>query len=80
METLRVLVKNGAEPLLYTKKGYNVLHLAAYHGNLDCLDYLINVLQISPNLLSKNQLKSSCLHLACQQGHAKIVEFLFWQS
>ena len=62
---------------LYTKiklEDYNLLLIAAQHGQIDMLDYLINVHKMNPN--SKDNQGKNALLIAKRYGETKMVDHL----
>lgn len=73
LDTIRLLLKAGADPNILNKKGVGVLNDAAYYGRTDIVKELIDV---NADLNIKNLLGVTPLDLAAGQGHKEIVELL----
>ncbi|KAM4736801.1 LOW QUALITY PROTEIN: serine/threonine-protein phosphatase 6 regulatory ankyrin repeat subunit C [Anableps anableps] len=65
---LEHLLDNGADPSMVNSKGYSAVHYAAYHGNKQNLELL---LEMSFNALGdiESSIPVSPLHLAADRGH-----------
>ena len=51
-------------------KGMNLLHVAAYYGDVHNVKYLIKAKKYNPNLIMED--KNTALHLAASNGFAEI--------
>jgi ankyrin repeat protein len=56
-----------------TGDGSTALHLAAFHGYVDCCDYLVSELAL---LNITDVAQRTPLHIAAQSGHLEVVECL----
>uniref|UniRef100_A0A8C3G7T6 Ankyrin repeat domain 52a n=1 Tax=Cyclopterus lumpus TaxID=8103 RepID=A0A8C3G7T6_CYCLU len=72
---LEHLLDNGADPSMVNSKGYSAVHYAAYHGNKQNLELL---LEMSFNALGdiESSIPVSPLHLAADKGHWQALRVL----
>uniref|UniRef100_A0A7N6A5M1 Ankyrin repeat domain 52 n=1 Tax=Anabas testudineus TaxID=64144 RepID=A0A7N6A5M1_ANATE len=72
---LEHLLDNGADPSMVNSKGYSAVHYAAYHGNKQNLELL---LEMSFNALGdiESSIPVSPLHLAADKGHRQALHVL----
>ncbi|TNN57224.1 Serine/threonine-protein phosphatase 6 regulatory ankyrin repeat subunit C [Liparis tanakae] len=72
---LEHLLDNGADPSMVNTKGYSAVHYAAYHGNKQNLELL---LEMSFNALGdiESSIPVSPLHLAADKGHWQALRVL----
>lgn len=54
----------------------NSLHLAAFHGHLHIVKYLVSESGMDPNISDLDYPRATALLIACQQHHRDIVKFL----
>jgi len=74
VETLKVLIKRGADPSLKSSNGSTALHFAARRGNDQITELLLGHAKVDVN--AKDLSLMSPLHLACISGNADIVKML----
>ena len=74
METLKVLIKRGADPSLKSSNGSTALHFAARRGNDQITELLLGHAKVDVN--AKDLSLMSPLHLACISGNADMVKML----
>uniref|UniRef100_A0A674PEG4 Ankyrin repeat domain 52a n=1 Tax=Takifugu rubripes TaxID=31033 RepID=A0A674PEG4_TAKRU len=74
-DCLEHLLDNGADPSMVNSKGYSAVHYAAYHGNKQNLELL---LEMSFNALGdiESSIPVSPLHLAADKGHWQALRVL----
>lgn len=72
---LEHLLDNGADPSMVNSKGYSAVHYAAFHGNKQNLELL---LEMSFNALGdiESSIPVSPLHLAADRGHWQALSVL----
>ena len=80
LSILKVLKSKEADPNIKTHMGQTCLHIACYHGNLNCVDYLVRDIKMDPNQLLEGKTRSNCLHIAVTQQNIKIVKLLLDHS
>ncbi|KAK9146808.1 hypothetical protein Sjap_006711 [Stephania japonica] len=73
-EALKLCVSMGGDPDRVDFNGYSPLHCAAEHGDLDCVDFLLNCAVYSKNsMTSDGRTPFSC---AMDNGHWHLMELL----
>jgi ankyrin repeat protein len=74
VETIRALVKEGADVDLCDANGGTALHFAAHHGNFETVRVM---LELGGNPLAQTTLGTTTpLHMAANAGHSEIVKLL----
>jgi cytohesin len=77
MQIIEILLEAGADPSIGDQSSINSLHMCADHG---CLRGCELILARKPSLLNSFTCNGySPLHLACDNGHFKVAEFLVQQ-
>ncbi|OMJ86343.1 hypothetical protein SteCoe_12195 [Stentor coeruleus] len=71
---LQDLINCGGQINFETRDGWTPLILASYHGYLLCAEILLNQPTIQVNKCTEK--KGTALHMACLNGHSKIVKLL----
>ncbi len=75
LETLKLLIKLGANYNLITKIGDNLLFYAAQYDKKEIIAYLINELKFDINFKNPNQGTMACFR-AVEDGHLEALKFL----
>lgn len=71
---LHELISSGAQINIETRDGWTPLLLVSYYGYVLCAKILLNQPTIQVNKCTEK--KGTALHMACLNGHAKIVKLL----
>jgi palmitoyltransferase ZDHHC13/17 len=74
IETIDLLISNGADVHATTRKGLNSLHIAAQSDQINSLVYLIEKFQMK--ILAEDKFGSSPLHWACFTGSEICVNYI----
>ena len=65
---------------LLNKKGQNILHIAASHGKVEVVNYLLKHDKLDWLVNMKDKDGNTALHLATMRKHAKVVYALTWDD
>ena len=74
---IKYLVRNGADIEAKTLRGFNALHIAAYHGQMKAVEVLV---ELGANIEKKDDSTHTALFMASWQNHADVVKWLLDQD
>ena len=75
IEVLNYLMGKGGDIMLVSKKGVTALHLACGAGQLEMVEYLIDVHRLSPEIKTSSS-GSLPMHVAAKGGHINVIQYL----
>ncbi|RIB22050.1 ankyrin repeat-containing domain protein, partial [Gigaspora rosea] len=75
-KTIKFLIENGEKPDTRDENNKTPLHWAAFGGNKDAVDYLINLENNSKLIEATDNNDETALYEAMRNGHTKVVELL----
>lgn len=65
---------------LHNLEDQNILHLAAKNGRVEAVDYILKNPELQMLINQRDCRGNTPLHLATEDGHAKVISILTWDS